>query len=73
MRQTQTWETRITNIVKKNPRIQAIQIVDILSRETFLSSRWGKTDALRTVQDLANNGELVREWDDQGEVYYRVA
>ena len=68
-----TWETRITNIVTASPRIGAVEIVDRLSRESYLSARWGKTDACRTIQDMANAGKLVREWDERGEVFYTVA
>lgn len=68
-----TWEIRIANIVAKAPRIGAVEIVDRLSRESYLSSRWGKTDACRTIQDMANAGKLVREWDERGEVFYTVA
>ena len=55
------------------PRIGAVEIVDRLSRESYLSARWGKTDACRTIQDMANAGKLVREWDERGEVFYTVA
>ena len=68
-----TWETRITNIVTASPRIGAVEIVDRLSRESYLSARWGKTDACRTIQDMANAGKLVREWDERGDVFYTVA
>lgn len=68
-----TWESRIANIVAKSPRIGSVEIVDRLSRETHLSAHWGKTDACRTIQDMANSGQLVREWDERGEVFYRLA
>ena len=72
-RSEMTWETRIANIVTKSPRIGAVEIVDRLSCESYLSARWGKTDACRTIQDMANAGKLVREWDERGEVFYTVA
>lgn len=67
-----TWEARISSIVSTTPLIKAIEIVDALSAQTYLSARWGKTDACRTIQEMANAGKLVREWDERGEVLYRV-
>lgn len=68
-----TWEARIARIVSTTPMIKAVEIVDALSTQTYLSARWGKTDACRTIQEMANSGKLVREWDERGEVLYRVA